>query len=128
REGHFDITGLQSATATINGNSSFSLDITVTSIFHQGVTSTLTFDNTATYNAITVSMKDHEITGGSASIEVKAHRTVTGTPMGTHDVDKSFDVHAELTFNGDHTATLVLDGTKTFKIDLTTGHITRVTM
>jgi len=35
-------------------------------------------------------------------------------------------VHAEITFNADHTADLVLDGTQHFKIDLTTGKITRV--
>jgi hypothetical protein len=126
REGSFTITGLQSATATFNGDSSFSLDTQVTSLFHEGVTSTLELDATSSYQAITVSTADREVTGGSASFEVKAHRTVTGTPMGSHDVDKSFDVDADITFNADRTATLVLDGTQTFKIDLATGKITRV--
>jgi hypothetical protein len=45
--------------------------------------------------------------------------------MGAHDVDKSFDVTAVITFHADHTATLVLDGTQTFTIDLTTGKVTR---
>jgi hypothetical protein len=126
REGTWTITGLQSATATFSGSSSFTFDTTLMSIFHQGVTSTLSFDNTATYNAITIATADRQITGGSASFEVKAHRTVTGTAMGSNDVDKSFDVHAELTFNADHTATLVLDGMHTFTIDLKTGKVTRV--
>jgi hypothetical protein len=125
REGTWTITGLQSATATFDGDSSFSLDTQLTSIFHQGVTSSFEYDATASYDAITISTADREITGGSASFEVKAHRTVTGTAMGAKDVDKSFDVHAELTFNGDHTATLVLDGTKTFTIDLATGKVKR---
>lgn len=54
---------------------------------------------------------------------------MTGTGSGSgsnHDVDRSFDVTAELTFNADQTATLVLDGTETFKIDLETGKVTRV--
>jgi hypothetical protein len=126
RQGMWTITGLQSATATLSGTSSFAFDTTMTSIFHQGVTSTFTFDNTASYNAIQIATADRQITGGSASIEVKAHRTVTGTAMGSNDVDKSFDVHAELTFNADHTATLVLDGMHTFTIDLETGKITKV--
>jgi hypothetical protein len=126
RQGTWTITGLQSATATLDGDSSFTLDTTMTSIFHQGVTSTFTFDNTASYTAIQIATADRQITGGSASFEVKAHRTVTGTAMGSNDVDKSFDVHAVLTFNADHTATLVLDGMHTFTIDLTTGKVTRV--
>jgi hypothetical protein len=126
REGMWTISGLQGATATLNGDSSFSLDTTLTSIFHKGVTATFTFDNTASYDAIQIATADRQITGGSASFEVKAHRTVTGTAMGSNDVDKSFDVHAELTFNADHTATLVLDGMHTFTIDLATGRITRV--
>lgn len=125
REGTWTITGLQSATATLDGNSSFSLDTTIKSVFHPGVTSTLMFDNTASYKAITIATADRSITGGSASFEVKAHRTVTGTANGSNDVDKSFDVHAELTFNADHTATLVLDGMHTFTIDLRTGRITK---
>lgn len=129
REGNFTITGLQSATATFNGDSSFSLDTSMMSVFHPGVTSTFMFDATASYQAITIATADRTITGGSASFEVKAHRTVTGTgtASGTnHDVDKSFDVKADLTFNADQTATLVLDGTQTFTIDLTTGRITKV--
>ncbi len=126
REVNWTITGLQSATATFNGDSSFSLDTTLQSVFHQGITSTLTFDATAAYQAITIATQERQITGGSASFEVKAHRTVTGTAMGSNDIDKSFDVHADVTFHADHTATLVLDGTHTFTIDLTTGKITKV--
>jgi hypothetical protein len=129
REANFTITGLQGATATFNGDSSFSLDESLMSVFHQGVTSSLMFDATAAYKAITIATADRTITGGSASFEVKAHRTVTGTGSASgsnHDVDKSFDVKADLTFNADQTATLVLDGTQTFKIDLKTGKVTKV--
>ena len=128
REGNFAITGLQSATATFSGSSSFSLDTSLMSVFHPGVTATFMFDATADYKAIAIATADRTITGGSASFEVKAHRTVTGTGSGSgasHDVDKSFDVHADLTFNADQTATLVLDGTHTFTIDLRTGKITK---
>jgi hypothetical protein len=137
REGNFTITGLQSDTATVNGDSSFAFDTSMTSVFRQGVTSSASFSFTATYAAITVTTKDaadrdrdrdrddREITGGSATFEVKGTRKVTGTAMGSNDVDKSFDVHAVLTFNGDGTATLVLDGAQTFTIDLHTGKVTK---
>jgi hypothetical protein len=128
REGNFTITGLQSATATFSGDSSFSFDTTLNSVFHPGVTATFMFDATASFKAITIATADHQITGGSASFEVKAHRTVTGTGSGSsnHDVDKSFDVHADITFNADQTATLVLDGTHTFTIHLSTGKIVKL--
>jgi hypothetical protein len=133
REGNFTITGLQSDTATVNGDSSFSFDTTMMSVFRPGVTSSASFDFTATYAAITVTTAatgdkdrdDREITGGSATFEVKGTRMVTGTAMGSNDVNKSFDVHAVLTFNGDGTATLVLDGTQTFTIDLHSGKVTK---
>lgn len=128
REANFTITGLQSATAQFDGDSSFSLDTSLTSVFHQGAMSTLMFDATASYKAITITTADRQVTGGTANFEVKAHRTVTGTGSGSdnHDVDKSFDVNAALTFNADKTATLVLDGMHTFTIDLTTGKVTKV--
>ncbi|HEX4416519.1 MAG TPA: hypothetical protein VH165_01410 [Kofleriaceae bacterium] len=199
REGSWTITGLQSATATFNGSSTFSLDTTLTSIFRQGVTSSFMFSATAKYDAITVATADRQLTGGSASFEVKVDRAVTGTGNGSssgsdngtgagsdngtgagsdtgtgsdngtgagsdkgsgagstngsgasgtstgsaghghdgdddhgggdkdsggHDIDQSFDVHADITFNADHTATLVLDGSHTFTVDLTTGKVT----
>lgn len=123
RHGTWTITGLQSPTATLNGDSSFSLDTSLMSIFRQGVTSTFTLDATAAYDAITISTADREVTGGNATFELKTHRTVTGTDMGSHDVDKTVDIQADLTFNGDGTATLVLDGTHTFTINLKSGRV-----
>jgi hypothetical protein len=125
REGSWTITGLQSATATFNGDSSFSLDTTLTSIFREGVTSTFSLDASASYDAITIATEDRRITGGAASFDLAVHRTVTGTAMGSKDVDRSFEIHAQLTFNGDQTATLVLDGAHTFTIDLKTGRVRR---
>lgn len=131
RQGTWTVSGLQSATATFNGDSSFSLDTTLTSIFHQGVTSSFTLDATAAYDAITIATQDRQVTGGTATFDLKTHRTVTGTGtgsgtgMGPHDVDKTVEIHAVLTFNGDGTATLVLDGTHTFTIDLKSGRVHR---
>jgi hypothetical protein len=48
---------------------------------------------------------------------------VTG---GRRDVDASFEVHAELTLHTDHTAQLVLDGTRHYSISLETGLVVRV--
>lgn len=172
REGSWTLTGLQSDTATLDGTSTFSLDTSITSIFHQGASASLTFDATAAYKAITIATADRKPNGGEATFEIKAHKTVTcpgggsgsgsdgsgsggsgsdgsGSGSGSDDgsngsgaaahhngggndhggtctaEDKSFDVTADLKFNGDGTATLVLDGTQTFTIDLKSGKITK---
>jgi hypothetical protein len=79
RKGSWTITGLQSDTASLSGDSSFTLDTTMTSIFHGGATSTLSIDASAMYNAIQIAMQSHEPVGGSAAFSLAVHRTVTGT-------------------------------------------------
>lgn len=79
RQGTWTLTGLQSDTATLSGSSTFSLDSTMTSIFRQGVTSSLTIDASSMYNAILIATKSHELTGGSAAFSLTVHKTVTGT-------------------------------------------------
>jgi hypothetical protein len=123
RQAAWTITGLQSETATFGGTSSLSLETTMTSVFHEGVTSSFTFDADASYDAIQIATEERDIIGGSASLDVTAHRVVTGTEMGAKDVDRTFEIHAVITFNADQTATLVLDGTQTFTIDLDSGKL-----
>jgi hypothetical protein len=122
RQGTWSITGLQGATATFSGDSSLSFDTTLTSVFREGVTASFTFDATASFDAIQIDTADRAITGGSASFDVAARRTVSGT---NNDVDRAFEISAELTFNGDGSATLVLDGSQSFTLDLGTGRVAR---
>jgi hypothetical protein len=124
RTGMWSVTGLQTDTATFSGDSSFSFDTTLRSVFRPGVTATYTFDTSAAYHAVRIATADRKVIDGSATFDLDAHRTVTGT--GKNDVDASFSVHAELTFHADHTATLVLDATRHYTIDLTTGVVVKV--
>jgi hypothetical protein len=123
RLGTWTLTGLQSDTATLSGLSVFSYSATLTPIFRQGVTATYELDTAAAYDAIRIATATREIIGGAAIFDVSAHRTVTG---GKKDIDTSFEVHAELTFHDDRTATLVIDGTRTYVIDLDTGRVVHV--
>jgi hypothetical protein len=123
RDGSWSVTGLQTDTATFSGDSTFSFDATLTSIFRPGVTATYEFDAGASYHAIRVGTADRTVIDGSASFDVTARHTVTGT---SRDVDASFEVHAELTFKADHTAELVLDATRHYSISLETGLVVRV--
>jgi hypothetical protein len=124
RSGNWTITGLQSSTATFSGDSDFMFDATLRSIFRPGVTATYSFDANASYNAVRISTQDRKVIDGSASFDLTAHHTVTGAGAG--NVNASFDVQAEITFHADHTATLVLDGTQHYSLNLDTGIVVRV--
>jgi hypothetical protein len=121
RDGTWTITGLQTETATFDGDSSFSFDATVHSVFRPGVTATYEFDASASYDAVRISTQLRQILDGSASFDISARHTVTGS---RNDVDAEFDVHAEITFSGG-TAALVLDGSQRYSINLASGVVVR---
>jgi hypothetical protein len=123
RTGSWKITGLQTDTATFSGDSTFSFDATLQSIFRPGVTATYSFDASASYSAIRISTQQRQVIDGSASFDLSAHHKVTGA--GANNVDASFDVHAQITFHADHTADLVLDGSRHYALNLTTGVVAR---
>jgi hypothetical protein len=123
RDGSWKVTGLQTDTATFSGDSSFSFDATLRSIFRPGVTATYSFDAEASYDAVRISTQQRQVVDGSASFDLSARSMVTGT--GSNDVDASFEVHAEITFHADRTADLVLDGTQRYTLNLTSGVVIR---
>lgn len=123
RDGAWAVTGLQTNTATFSGNGSFTFDATLRSIFRPGVTATYNFDASAAYDAVKITTADRKVVDGSASFDLTAHHMVTGT---TSNVDATFDVHAVVTFHADHTATLVLDGSRSYTLDLTSGAVVLV--
>lgn len=122
RAGQWTISGIQSGTASLDGDSHFAVDTTFSSIFHAGVTAAMTYDAMAAYNNIVFTTVDSQIASGTATFAVDIHNTLTGT-AGSDPVDKAFSIAATLTFNGGGTALLVLDGVNTYLINLTTGLI-----
>lgn len=119
RNGDWTIAGLQTDTATFAGDSDFSFDLTLRG---PNSTATYSFDASASYHAVRISTHEHKIIDGSASYDLAAHGTVTGS----NSADASFEVHAELTFHADHTASLVLDGSQHYSLNLDTGVVVRV--
>ncbi|NVB79536.1 MAG: hypothetical protein HOV81_14160 [Kofleriaceae bacterium] len=124
RDGSWTIDGLQSDTAVFDGQSSFSFDSSLRSIFRPGAEASLSIDADASYEAVAVSTDTHDAIGGQAVLDVDVHKVVTGTD---HDVDKSFSVHAELLFSADRKATLVLDDEQAYSIDFATGAVVHLT-
>jgi hypothetical protein len=123
RSGSWTLDGLQSNTITFDGQSSFSYDATLQSIFRPGVTTSLSFDADADYDAVAIDGPTHDAIGGSATFDVSGRKVVTGTDA---DVDKSFAVHAELEFHADRTATMTLDGDHSYTLNLATGAVVRL--
>jgi hypothetical protein len=123
RTGDWTLTGLQGATATFDGDSSFSLDTTLRSVFRPGVTETYMFDLDASYDAVKVATANRLAIGGTATLDVTGHHKVTGS---NQDVDASFSVHATVSFTTIHTALIVIDGTQRYSVDLATGVVVRI--
>lgn len=123
RDGSWSVTGLQTDTATFSGDGSFTFDATLRSIFRPGVTATYNFDASASYDAVKITTADRKVVDGSASFDLTARHMVTGS---TTNVDATFDVHAAVTFHADHTATLVLDGSRSYTLNLTSGAVVHV--
>lgn len=123
RDGSWTLSGLQSSTVSFSGDSSFTFDATLKSIFRPGVTTTYNFDTSAHYDAVKVDKGSHTVIAGSATFDVNAKHMVTGS---NNDVDASFSINAQLTFNSDGTASLVLDGTQHYTIHLDTGVVVKV--
>ena len=123
RDGSWSITGLQSNTAVFEGDSSFSYDVSLRSIFRPGATASLSIDANASYDAVVVDTATYDAIDGSAAFDVDVRKVVTGS---ANDVDKSFSVHADITFHADRTATLVLDDDQTYRIDIATGAVVRI--
>ncbi len=123
REGSWTIDGLQSNAATFDGDSSFSYDASLISVFRPNARASFAFDADAAYDAIVIDGQTHDAIAGSASFDISAHKVVTGTD---HDVDKSFSVHAEIEFHVDRTATITLDGEHHYALNVATGAVVRV--
>ena len=123
REGSWSISGLQTETAAFEGEGSFSFDSTLQSIFRPDTTVSFTFDADASYDALAIQMDSRQVVDGTASFDVSAHKVVTGTD---HDVDRTLNIHADVEFHADQTATLELDGSHRYTINTATGVVVRV--
>jgi hypothetical protein len=120
RTGDWTLSGIQSGTPTFAGEGTFSFDISVTSIFRP-VTASYHLDYDATYNNVKLDAT-HRPVGGSVHYAISAEHTVTGT---RGSGSGSFDIDAVVTFASDGTATLSLDGSRHYQVNLATGVVTR---
>lgn len=117
RDGNWTLTDIQSGTAVFNGEGNFSFDSEFMSLDGQR-TRTFSLDYAANYDDILIDVATHQLQGGTASYSISAARTGSNQ---FRDVEAEFDIDAVLTFNGDGSATLVLDGSHSYQLDLNNG-------
>jgi len=122
RNGSWTLTGLTGDTAALAGDSDFHVAVEAEPLAGPQLR-TYDLDYTASYDAIRIDNADGDIVAGSAHFAIAAERTESGNG---HDSHLAFDVDAVVTFDGDDTATLVLDGQYTYELDLATGRAQRL--
>lgn len=121
RSGDWTLSGLQSGTAELNGTGSFDVDSEFMA-FYQPVTRTFLLEYDARYDGVKLRLDDGVITAGTIEYEVHAKKTAT---RGTRTAERELDVTAQVTFTGEGTAQLVLDGDRRYVITLADGTIVR---
>lgn len=118
REGAWTVIGLQGDTARLEGAGSFHLDAVVRPV--SGPERSYELDYSAEYDGVLIRVDDRLIVGGTASYEVSAERMIG------EDVEARFSMEAEVSFAADGSATLVLDGTHSHRVDTRTGVVVRI--
>ncbi len=111
RDGDWTLTGLQSNTATLNGDGTFTFQADL-GTGAQARSWDLSFSSN--YDAVMVQRSPRMVVGGSIHDTIDAQRKGPAADGGTSDA--SFHVDGVLTFHADGSATLVLDGTNTYSI------------
>jgi hypothetical protein len=106
------LTGLTTPTATLDGSGTFDYDLSLASASY-------TLHTAASYEGVAIDTASHQAVDGSIHYALSVTHTVNG-------VTRAFNMDAELTFNADHTGTLVLNGSHTYTVDLSTGVVVAV--
>jgi hypothetical protein len=118
RTGAWVLADIQSDVVTFNGDSSFTLDSEFTALYRD-LTRAYALDYAAEYDVRY--LRDADALEGTVTFDVHADRHAQRRST---TIEASYDMEATLTFHGDHTATLVLDGVRSYRLDTDTGELT----
>jgi len=121
RTGDWTLSGLQGDVVTLNGVGSFDADSEFQALFRDE-TRTLHLEYDANYDGVQLSKSIRRPVGGTATFAVHMERTRS---RGARDVDAEFDIDAVVTFQNDGTANLVLDGSRSYVVNLDDGSVTQ---
>ena len=113
RHGDWSMINLQEPSVKLAGNGSFSYDSTIHDAQYH-------LDYDAAYMSVFIDKNSRLATAGEIQYEITAQKTVDG------ESPRTFQIHADVTFNGNGTATAVLDDTYRYSLDLTTGAVVKL--
>ena len=119
RSGDWTLSGLTGNVATFVGSGQFSVDSEFTALYRP-VMRSMSLDYAATYDSIQFDRNAKQVTGGRISYSVDVERTAQRR---FSEVEASFTMDVEVTFNGDRTATIVIDGLRTYELDVDSGEV-----
>ncbi|ACY16169.1 hypothetical protein [Haliangium ochraceum] len=119
RVGDWSLSGLQSDTAVFSGTGSFDIE-TSFSAMYRDVERTLSLSYDASYDDITIDIASRRVTGGAIHYNIDGARY---DERGARTKEIEFAVTADLSFTGDGEALLVLDGSRSYVVDLDTGAV-----
>lgn len=119
RSGSWTLSGIQSGVATLDGDSTFDFD---TTFMNESVSREYHFSYAAAYDGIRIEADEPHIVGGSIRYAIRASHEHSHVDAGTES--RTFEIDAVLTFDAEGRATFVLDGERTYDLDLATGRVT----
>lgn len=119
RTGTWSLVGLQGETAELNGAGSFELQSHFEALYRP-VSRDLALAYDAEYDAVLIDTETRQTVGGTIRYSLEGQRTVV-----RDQVERRADiaVEAAVTFQADGTAALVLDGARSYVIELASGEI-----
>ncbi|MCA9649160.1 MAG: hypothetical protein H6712_02390 [Myxococcales bacterium] len=118
REGTWSLAGLQSSHVTFEGSAGFELSSDFMAL-HREVERSLDLELRARYEGVELEPHTGRLEG-TITYEIDAERFAQ---RGDSRAEASFRVDAELTFLGDGTARLVLDGERSYRLELDSGEL-----
>ncbi len=120
RSGAWSITGLNSNLATFDGSGHMEYDSRIER--QNGDVATYDLEYDADYSAIVVARDSSWPSSGEINYSLSIDRV---SSTGSGDVERHFDLDAKIEFIADGHATLTIDGSRTYDLDMQTGAVVR---
>ncbi|CAN5329040.1 hypothetical protein BH11MYX1_BH11MYX1_13590 [soil metagenome] len=120
RQGQWSLANIQESSVKLAGNGTFSYDWAITNPA-TNITAAYHLDYAAAYMSVFIDKASLLATAGEIEYDIQATKSVTG------ETPRFFSVVADVHFNGDGTATIELDGTHDYTLELATGVVTSAT-
>lgn len=121
RDGSWQLSGLQSDQVTFAGDSEFTLDTQLDSLFRDA-TRAYRLNYVASYDGVVLDKAARRVVSGKVTYSIDSERMVTGT---RGESEAQFNIDGVLEFKADGTASLTLDGAHTYNVHMGSGGLTK---